>query len=43
MEVTKTSFNSRMLEVDDQKFERVTEFKYIVSTRGKGKVVPVFN
>jgi hypothetical protein len=32
MEVTKRPFNSRMLEVDDQEFERVREFKYLGST-----------
>jgi hypothetical protein len=31
MEVTKRPSNSRMLKVDDQKFERVREFKYLGS------------
>jgi hypothetical protein len=31
-EVNKKPFNSWMLKVDDQKFERVREFKYLRST-----------
>jgi hypothetical protein len=39
MEVTKTPANSRMLQVDDQEFGRVREFKYLGSTLTEANII----